>query len=158
VRLPYTDAEGSALGYPYAAASHKIGCRSFATDFWMRCELSLPYRFIGKSKQAKITFLMTLAQDAGRLKKHGVTMSSPVPSDDTDSYEPWDPFEFSSQQNTQASKLELCQYANWSPKKTYDEDPLSYIHYSIEWKITVNNRAIMPKDTEQDLVLEPAAY
>jgi hypothetical protein len=34
----------------------------------------------------------------------------------------------------------------------------AHIHYSIEWKITVNNRAIMPKDTEQDLVLEPAAY
>jgi hypothetical protein len=85
-------------------------------------------------------------------------MSSPVPSDDTDSYEPWDAFEFSSQQNTQANKLELCQYANWSPERTYDEDPPSYIHYSIEWKITVNNRAIMPKDTEQDLVLEPAAY
>jgi len=85
-------------------------------------------------------------------------MSSPVPSDDTDSYEPWDPFEFSSQQNTQADKLELCQYAKWSPDKTYDEDPPIYIHYSIEWKITVNNRAITPKDTELGLVLEPAAY
>jgi len=85
-------------------------------------------------------------------------MSSPVPTDDTDSYEPWDPFESSSQQNTQADKLELCQYAKWSLDETYDEDPLIYIHYSIEWKITVNNRAITAKDTELGLVLEPAAY
>ena len=49
-------------------------------------------------------------------------------------------------------------YADWDPDRAYDEDPPIYIHYSIEWKITVNNRAITPKDTEQDLVLEPAAY
>ena len=40
-------------------------------------------------------------------------------------------------------------------QRTYDE---SYIRYSIEWKVTVNNRAIIPKDTEQDIVLAPAAY
>jgi hypothetical protein len=84
-------------------------------------------------------------------------MSSPVPSEDTDLYEPWDPFEGSSQQDTQAS-LQLCPDADWDPDKAYDENPPIYIHYSIEWKIAVNNRAIMPKDTEQDLVLEPAAY
>jgi hypothetical protein len=84
-------------------------------------------------------------------------MGSPVPSDDSDPYEPFDPFEFSSQQNTQANKLELCPYADWDPDRAYDEDPPIYIHYSIEWKIAVNNRAIMSKDTEQDLVLEPAA-
>ena len=51
--LPYTDAEGSASGYPYAAASHKIGRRSFATDFWMRYELSLPYRFYWQVKASE---------------------------------------------------------------------------------------------------------
>ena len=34
----------------------------------------------------------------------------------------------------------------------------SYIHYSIEWKVTVNNKAIMPNDTEQDVILAPTAY
>jgi hypothetical protein len=85
-------------------------------------------------------------------------MGSPAPSDETDPYEPWDPFEFSSQQNTQANKLELCRYADWDPDRAYDEDPPIYIHYSIEWKIAVKNRAITLIDREQDLVLEPAAY
>jgi hypothetical protein len=85
-------------------------------------------------------------------------MGSPAPSNETDPYEPWDPFEFSSQQNIQANKLELCRYADWDPDRPYDEDPPIYIHYSIEWKIAVHNRAVMPIDTEQDLVLEPATY
>ena len=87
-------------------------------------------------------------------------MGSPAPSDESDPYVPWelDPFECSSQQNTQANKLELCRFADWDPNRAYDEDPPIYIHYSIKWKIAVNNRAIMSMDTEQDLVLEPAAY
>ena len=87
-------------------------------------------------------------------------MGSLAPSDETDLYEPWepDPFECSSQQNTQADKLGLCRYADWDPDRAYDEDLLIYIHYSIKWKITVKNRAITLIDIEQDLVLEPAVY
>jgi hypothetical protein len=87
-------------------------------------------------------------------------MGSPAPSDGSDPYEPWDPFEISSQQTqtAQPSGLGLCPFAEWDPHRAYDEDPPIYIHYSIEWKIAVNNRAIMPKDTDQDLVLEPAAH
>ena len=89
-------------------------------------------------------------------------MSSPSPSHDpfaSDLYEPWDPFkDMSSQQQTQVSKLQLCQFADWDSERSYNEDPPCYIHYSIEWKVTVNNRAIMPKDTEQDVVLAPADY
>ncbi|PVH69234.1 hypothetical protein DL98DRAFT_439480, partial [Cadophora sp. DSE1049] len=32
------------------------------------------------------------------------------------------------------------------------------MRYTIEWKLTVNNRAVVPKDTEQDIVLAPGAY
>lgn len=85
-------------------------------------------------------------------------MGSPAPSDESDPYEPWEPADISSQQTTQANRLELCPYADWDRDRAYDEDPPIYIHYSIEWKIAVNNRAIMSKDTEQDLVLEPAAH
>ncbi|KAG4427673.1 hypothetical protein IFR05_016844 [Cadophora sp. M221] len=34
----------------------------------------------------------------------------------------------------------------------------TYMRYTIKWKLTVNNKAIMPKDTEQDIVLAPSAY
>lgn len=53
----------------------------------------------------------------------------------------------------------MRQLTDWDDERTYDEDPRSYtdIHYTIEWKVTVNNRA-MPKDTEQDVVLARAPY
>jgi hypothetical protein len=79
-------------------------------------------------------------------------MSSPNPS--LDSYEPWDPYDNPSQQQTQTNDLKLCQFPDWDSERTYDE---SYIRYSIEWKVTVNNRAIMPKDTEQDIVFQSRA-
>jgi hypothetical protein len=88
-------------------------------------------------------------------------MRSPVPSDDpfeSDSYEPWDPYNDLSQPQTQADRLLFCKFDDWDSDRVYDEDQPRYIHYSIEWKVTVNNRAIMPKDTEQNIVLSPADY
>ena len=85
-------------------------------------------------------------------------MSSPNPSHDSfafDPYDQWDPYDDSSQRQTQTNELKFCQLPNWDSERTYNE---SYIHYSIEWKVTVNNRAIMPKDTGQDIVLAPAAF
>jgi hypothetical protein len=54
-------------------------------------------------------------------------------------------------------KLTLLRLADWDRDKAYDEDPPQYIHYSIEWKVTVNGKAIS-RDTEQDLVLAPGSY
>jgi hypothetical protein len=88
-------------------------------------------------------------------------MSSPDPSQDSfalDQYDDqWDPYDDFSQRQTQTNEktneLKFCQLSDWDSERTYDD---SYIHYSIEWKVTVNNRAIMPKDTLQDIVLAPA--
>jgi hypothetical protein len=86
-------------------------------------------------------------------------MSSPDPSlDPSDLYEQWDPYHDPSQQQTQTNGLKLCQFLGWDSDRTYDDDPPIYIHYSIEWKVTLNNRAIMRPDTEQDIILAPAAY
>jgi hypothetical protein len=55
------------------------------------------------------------------------SMGSPAPSFDL-----WDPFEDPSQEHTQADN-------GWD------------LEYTIEWKVTVNNRAIMPKITEPEV-------
>jgi hypothetical protein len=55
------------------------------------------------------------------------------------------------------NKLELLNLDEWNEYKTYDEDPPSYIHYLIKWKVMLNNKAIY-KDTEQNLVLVPRFY
>jgi hypothetical protein len=89
-------------------------------------------------------------------------MSSPDPSPGlfvSEADDQWDPFDDlfgePSQQQTQADELKLCQLPDWDSGRIYDE---SYMRYTIEYKITVNNRAIMPKDAEQGIVLTPAAY
>jgi len=67
-----------------------------------------------------------------------------------------DPF---SQQQTQLQleKLGFCQPTDWDKEKLYDDDPPSFIHYTIVWNIKVNKKEVS-KDTEQDVVLAPASY
>ncbi|KAL0929467.1 uncharacterized protein CTRU02_215633 [Colletotrichum truncatum] len=52
--------------------------------------------------------------------------------------------------------LPLLQLADWDEDKSYDEQPPTCVHYSIEWKLTVNKKMVA-EDSEQDLVLCPSA-
>ena len=57
----------------------------------------------------------------------------------------------------QADRLGLLQYPEWDQEKDYRENPPTCIRYTIDWKITLNNRTKV-KNTERDVVLQPAAF
>jgi hypothetical protein len=61
------------------------------------------------------------------------------------------------QVQSRSQKLQFLQLAEWDKRNSYGEDVPTCLHYSIEWKVPVNNKVIS-KATEQDLVLAPMAY
>ena len=56
-----------------------------------------------------------------------------------------------------SNRLGFLPLAEWDEYNSYEEDIPSRLRYSIEWKVAVNNR-VVAKETEQDIVLVPAAY
>lgn len=54
-------------------------------------------------------------------------------------------------------RLRLLGLEEWKEDHTYDEEPPTCLHYSIEWSAMLNGKEIL-RDTEPDLVLNPATY
>jgi hypothetical protein len=82
--------------------------------------------------------------------------ASPLPESVAPSTTPNETPRASSQRHCpEQAKLTFIQEAEWDPEQTYDGDPLSYLRYSIEWKVTLKGKAVS-KDTEPDVVLAPA--
>lgn len=61
------------------------------------------------------------------------------------------------QTQLEPDRLRFLELNEWDELNSYEEEVPSLLHYSIEWKVAVNNR-VVAKDTEQDLVLVPIAY
>ncbi|KAF2803004.1 uncharacterized protein BDZ99DRAFT_400832, partial [Mytilinidion resinicola] len=53
--------------------------------------------------------------------------------------------------------LRFLELDEWDELNSYGEDVPTVLHYSIEWKVAVNNK-VVSKDTEQGVVLVPIAY
>jgi hypothetical protein len=54
-------------------------------------------------------------------------------------------------------KLQFLQPSDWDEHNGCDKESPSCLNYSIEWKVTVNNKAIT-MDTEQNVIFAPSTY
>jgi hypothetical protein len=59
--------------------------------------------------------------------------------------------------STQPEINKLLQLSEWEANRPDDELSASFIRYTIEWKVKVNNRSVS-EDTEQDVTLTLSAY
>jgi hypothetical protein len=63
----------------------------------------------------------------------------------------------STPRQTPSNRGNIFRDSEWDYSATDNEEPQPSLHYTIEWRVTLNNR-VVAKDTEQDLALDPDLY
>jgi hypothetical protein len=58
---------------------------------------------------------------------------------------------------TSPNHFNFLPVAEWSECNSYEEEVPTRIHYSVEWRLVLNGKAVFT-DTELDSVLDPTAY
>ncbi|ODM18800.1 hypothetical protein SI65_05417 [Aspergillus cristatus] len=60
-------------------------------------------------------------------------------------------------QQSQTDQLIFLPFADWAEGRVYNEQPPIYIHYWVDWKVTLNGRTVA-QVTEPDLVIRPSEF
>jgi hypothetical protein len=58
---------------------------------------------------------------------------------------------------SQSTQLVFLPTADWDEERVYNEQPPIYIHYRIDWKVTINGKNIA-QVTEPDVVIKPSEF
>lgn len=53
--------------------------------------------------------------------------------------------------------MPLLWLEEWDRDRVYDEEPPTCVHYSVEWKVLLNDKQVS-KNSERNVVLEPASF
>ncbi|KAK5069390.1 hypothetical protein LTR51_008640 [Lithohypha guttulata] len=69
----------------------------------------------------------------------------------------WSPSRSIASPVPQPYALGFISLQNWRSDHVYNEVPPLYLHYNVEWKVKVN-KTIIFKETEENIVLSPAAF
>jgi len=92
-----------------------------------------------------------LSQLAGTASSSGVDATplpdSAAPSTTSNST----PRALSLLQQSNPKRLTFIEEADWNPGKTYNEDPPTYLRYSIWWKVTVQREILNRRNVSSDM-------
>lgn len=79
-----------------------------------------------------------------------LVICSPLPSQEFDGSQ-------TTPQDPKLCRLDFIPLPDWVKEQPYDEQPPTYVHFLIEWKVNLNSKTIT-RATESDLVISPSVF